>query len=64
MKKNRIKYPLTIKKLPEGVKEAWFYGGKHRSVHIVLKPITCSVAISAGITINSVVNVPQINIEF
>lgn len=65
MKKHkRIKYPLNIKKLPDGVKEAWLYGGKNRSIHIVLKPVTKMIALTKGISINSVVEVPQINIEF
>jgi hypothetical protein len=49
------KYPITIKKLPKGVKEAWYYGGREKSIHLITQPkeITFGEEIKITITIPS-----------
>jgi len=64
VKNKIIKYPLNIKKLPPSVKEAWFYGGRNRSIHIVLNPISKVMKLNDESFITHHIKIPQINIEF
>lgn len=60
----RNKYPLQIKKLPKDVKEAWFYGGKEKSIHIVFHPQQKLIALGDGVNVAMTFEIPQININF
>ena len=60
----RKKYPLNIKDLPPGVKEAWFYGGINSSIHIIMHPIEEVVQLTDNTKITHTIKIPQINIDF
>ena len=53
-----------IKNLPEDVEEAWWYEGKDRSIHIVLKPVVTTITLANGLTLNYLQTKKQINISF
>lgn len=58
-----MKDSIRFKKLPDHVKDAWFYKGKKGSVHIVLKPILKEIPLGNGAWIKVVIEIPQINLD-
>jgi hypothetical protein len=53
----------AIKKLPSGVKEAWFYTGKHASVHIVLFSEVRNIKIAEGVILHITTPSKQIKLS-
>lgn len=53
-----------FKKLPPEIAQAWWYGGKNGSVHIILKPVCKELYFKNGFTVSVTSEIPQINLEF
>lgn len=59
------KYPLQInqKNLPNSVKQAWYYGGKYPSIHLILNPIMKEIDLGNGLIFKFTTQINQININ-
>jgi len=54
--------PYRFKRLPDFIEDAWYYGGKNASIHIVLKEQEITIPISEMAVIKTKIRIPQIDL--